>query len=130
MRHVTDQIQELLEGLHSLRLQQKELLACTESKEVDALPRPDLETYQRLQREREAKGKFLFEITGKKDDLGILLDQVQRLADARKRLLLANQIDNPLELPLRGLQRFTQLWEQSDFIAGLLGGCMEKTGCD
>lgn len=130
MRHITTQIQELLEGLHSLRLQQKELLACTESKEVDALPPPDLETYQRLQREREAKGKFLFQIAGKIDDLGILLDQLTRLAEARKRLLVANQIDNPLELPLKDLQRFTQLWEQSDFVAGLLEGCMENRVCE
>ena len=55
MRHVTDQIQELLEGMENIRLQQNELLACTESRELDALPPPDYETYQRLQREREAK---------------------------------------------------------------------------
>lgn len=129
MRHITTQIQELLEALHSLRLQQKELLACTEAQEVDALPLQDFQTYQRLQREREAKGKFLFQITGKQDDLSILLDQIQRLSEERKSILNRNNLDNALELPLKDLQRFIRLWEQSDFLAGLLEECIEKEGC-
>ena len=130
MRHVSQQVQDLLEGIESLRLQQNELLACTESKELDALPPPDYETYQRLQREREAKGKFLKQIAGKQDDLGILLDQLSRLAEARKSILSTNQIDNALELPLRDLQQFTKLWEQSDFVAGLIERCMDQVVCD
>ena len=130
MRHVIDKLQDLLEGLHNLRLQQKELLACTESQEVDALPLQDFQTYQRLQREREAKGKFLFQIAGKQDDLSILLDQIQRLSEERKSILNRNNIDNALELPLKDLHRFTQLWEQSDFVAGLLEGCMEERFCE
>lgn len=129
MRHVINQIQDLLEGLENLRVQQKELLACTESKEVDALPPPDLKTYQRLQREREAKGKFLAQMTGTKDDLKILLGQLSRLANAREKLLKRNEVINPMDLPLGDLTDFMKLWEMSDFVAGIICETLNSETC-
>lgn len=129
MRHVIDQVQDLLEGLHSLRLQQKELLNCTESGEVDELPLTDFETYQRLQLEREAKGKFLTKVSGASDDLSILLGQLTRLADERQSIMNRNQIENPLDLPLKDLQVFMNLWCMSDRVAGMLDYILSKNIC-
>ena len=120
MRLRTSQIQDLLEALYSLRLQQKELLACTESQEIDALPQADLEAYHRLEREREAKGKYLTKLAGREDEIGILLDQLRRLTEERHHILISYEIDNPLQLPIKEIQRYIRLWEASDFVAGVL----------
>ena len=133
MRHITNQIQDLLEGLESLRLEQKVILSRNGLKdhaEFFTLPPPDLKQYQRLERERTAKGEFLAKIAGTKDDLKILLGQLSRLADAREELLKKHQVKSPLDLPLSSLKDFTDLWGKSDWVAGLLDRILENNNCE
>ncbi|MEM7371026.1 MAG: hypothetical protein AAF587_20595 [Bacteroidota bacterium] len=123
MQKLTFQIQELLEGLEHLRHEQLAILHrnhLVDPNHIGNLPSRDLQEYQRLQRERNAKGKYLAELTGTKDDLKILLGQLSRLMAERQRLLDQKRIQNPLELSATELTEFTHLWAKSDRIASLL----------
>lgn len=123
MRHVTDQIQELLTGIHYLRISQATLLASTETGEAETLPPTDYEQYQRLDKERTAKAQFLQSLVQEEDGLKILLGQLSRLSAERKRLLESHKIDNPIALPIKELKRYTKLWEWSDQVAGMMIRC-------
>ncbi|MCB0540548.1 MAG: hypothetical protein KDE33_23735 [Bacteroidetes bacterium] len=132
MRHVTHQIQDLLEGLESLRTEQKLILHRNEIQDdsnLQNLPPADLKTYQRLTRERKAKGEFLAKIAGTKDDLKILLGQLSRLSEAREKLLKNHQVKSPLDLPLSCLTEYTDLWGKSDWVAGLIERILENGNC-
>ena len=133
MRHITNQIQDLLEGLESLRLEQKVILSRNGLKdhaEFFTLPAIDLKEYQRLERERTAKGEFLAKTAGTKDDLKILLGQLSRLADTREELLKKHQVKSPLDLPLSELKDFTELWGKSDWVAGVLDRILGNESCE
>jgi hypothetical protein len=93
MRHVIHQTKNLSENLGELIFHQESVLSILESHNLP----PENQTY-----------------------LSILLDQLSRLSKARKKLLIAHQVKNPLELPVRDLKVYIELWERSDFVAGLL----------
>lgn len=132
MRHITNQIQDLLEGLESLRMEQKAILIRNQMNDVNNLqnlPPNDLGRYQRLQRERKAKGEFLFKLTGMKDDLKILLGQISRLTYARDQLLKDYGVKSPLDLPFRGILDFTTLWDKSDIVVGMMDRVLREGNC-
>lgn len=123
MQDQTSQIQELIESLAHLRHEQQSILHRNHILDVNHianLPSRDLEEYQRIQRVRNAKGKFLAELSGTDDDLKILLGQLSRLSQKRDSFIQARRAASPLDLPFEDLQAYTQLWGQSDLIAGML----------
>lgn len=123
MQKLTFQIQELLEGMEHLRQEQLSLLQrnhISDPNHIGTLPSRELQEYQRLQRERNAKGKYLAEVAGTKDDLKILLGQLSRLTTERQELLRDHHTNNPLELSRTDLIEYTRLWTFSDRIGSLL----------
>lgn len=132
MRHITTQIQDLLEALEHLRMEQKAILSRNNAKDANNLqnlPPYDLREYQRLQRERKAKGEFLAKITGTEDDLKILLGQISRLSSAREQVLRDYGVKNPLDLSMSGLLDYTALWKQSDVVAGMMDRVLREGKC-
>lgn len=132
MRHVIDQIQDLLEGLESLRLEQKAILirnGFTDANNLQNLPPDELREYQRLERERKAKGEFLEKISGTKDDLKILLGQLSRLSAARESVLKEYCQKNPLDLPFTGLMDYTALWRKSDIVMDIMDRILREGTC-
>lgn len=130
MNPLANQIQDLLEALDHLRYEQQSILSrnhISDSNQLGSLPNHELKAYQRLQRERNAKGKFLADLAGTSDDLKLLLGQIYRLSKAREQLLYKWGTKNPLELPPIELTEYSHLWKLSDRVADMLDRLCRET---
>ena len=129
---ITDQIQDLLEGLLSLRQQQMSILHLhhlTESA-LEQLPVSSLEEYRRIEAERLAKSRYLQSFTGTEDELKLVLGQLSRLAASRQDLLKKHQCNDPFQLPNQTFQRYQKLWEMSERVADMLLICLQIPDSD
>lgn len=97
MRHVINQTKNLSKNLGELIFHQESILSILESEEKKPIQSPQNQNY-----------------------LSILLAQLSKLSQARKKLLNDHQVKNPMELPLGVLEAYMELWEWSDFVARII----------